>query len=332
VVEDKTLAFVITTHDVNVIELPAATADHVLTALRDLYAWRNLEQPHPKPLRQLYQWLVEPLAAHINTPHLTIVPHSLLHYVPFAAITDGREYFGAQHTLSLLPSASLLPFLTQNVQRAGANPSPHAVVFGNPTTTALDLPPLAYAASEAQAIASLLGTTVYTATAASETQLRTSAADARIIHLAAHGGYNPFNPLYSLIALADDKEQDGRLETHEIFGLSLQRNDLVVLSACQTTVGDLSRGDDIVGLTRAFFFAGTPTVIASLWSVDDAATETLMVAFYKHWLQGGMSKAQALQTAQADVRADPRWTSPFYWAGFVLNGHPGYNTAKAAPK
>ncbi len=326
-VDDKTLAFVITTHDVNLIELPAATANHVLTALRDLYAWRNLEQPHPKPLRQLYQWLVEPLAAHLTTPQLALVPHSLLHYVPFAALTNGEYYVSEQHTLSLLPSASLLPFLTEHAQRAQATPAPHAVVFGNPTTTDLDLPSLAYAASEAQAIASLLGATVYTATAASETQLRTSAADARVIHLAAHGGYNPFNPLYSLIALAADEEQDGHLETHEIFGLSLQRNDLVVLSACQTNVGDLSRGDDIVSLTRAFFFAGTPTVISSLWSVDDAATETLMVDFYKHWLQEGMSKAAALQAAQTDVRADPRWASPFYWAGFVLNGHPGYSKA-----
>jgi CHAT domain-containing protein len=78
-----------------------------------------------------------------------------------------------------------------------------------------------------------------------------------------------------------------------------------------------------VGLTRAFFFAGTPTVISSLWQVDDAATETLMIAFYRHWKKEGMSKAEALQAAQADVRANPRWASPFYWAGFVLNGHPG---------
>jgi len=104
---------------------------------------------------------------------------------------------------------------------------------------------------------------------------------------------------------------------------------LVVLSACQTDVGALSAGDELVGMTRAFFFAGTPTVVASLWSVDDAATEALMTAFYRHW-QAGMGKAEALQAAQAEVRANPLWASPFYWADFVLNGDPGAHTAKAS--
>ena len=122
-----------------------------------------------------------------------------------------------------------------------------------------------------------------------------------------------------------DTTLDGRLETLEIFGLPLKGNDLVVLSACQTNVGALSRGDEVVGLTRAFFFAGSPTVISSLWSVDDAATEALMVSFYTHWLQDGMTKAAALQAAQADVRnaQGGGWVSPFYWAGFILNGYPG---------
>jgi len=71
---------------------------------------------------------------------------------------------------------------------------------------------------------------------------------------------------------------------------------LVVLSACQTDVGALSAGDELVGMTRAFFFAGTPTVVSSLWSVEDASTEALMTEFYRHW-QAGMGKAQALQAA-----------------------------------
>ena len=103
----------------------------------------------------------------------------------------------------------------------------------------------------------------------------------------------------------------------------------MVLSACQTNVGALSAGDELVGMTRAFFFAGTPTVVSSLWSVDDASTEALMMAFYGHW-QAGMGKAEALQAAQAEVRGNPQWASPFFWAGFVLNGDPGAHTAKAS--
>ena len=83
------------------------------------------------------------------------------------------------------------------------------------------------------------------------------------------------------------------------------------------------------GSTRAFFYAGTPTILSSLWSVDDEATEALMTAFYKHW-QAGKSKAEALQAAQAEVRANPQWASPFYWAGFVLNGDPGVSKISPA--
>jgi hypothetical protein len=94
----------------------------------------------------------------------------------------------------------------------------------------------------------------------------------------------------------------------------------VVLSACQTNVGAVSAGDEVVGLTRAFLFAGTPTVISSLWNVDDKATTVLMERFYTH-LRAGMGKAQALQQAQRDVRA--QYPHPYYWASFVLTGSAG---------
>ena len=84
-----------------------------------------------------------------------------------------------------------------------------------------------------------------------------------------------------------------------------------------------------MGLTRAFLFAGTPTILSSLWKVDDAATAALMTAFYRHW-QDGMGKAEALQAAQAEVRANPKWAPPFFWASFVLNGDPGANSDKVS--
>jgi CHAT domain-containing protein len=235
-------------------------------------------------------------------------------------LSDGEHYFGDQFTLSMLPSATTLKYLQENAHIAQEASRESALIFGNPTT---ELPPLAYAVSEAQVIGTLFKTAVHTSAEASEAQLWDSVQNVGVLHLAAHGEYNEANALYSAIVLAPGGEHDGRLETWEIFGLPLKGTDLVTLSACQTSVGDLSRGDELVGLTRAFFFAGTPTVISSLWQVDDAATETLMIAFYRHWKKEGMSKAEALQAAQADVRANPRWASPFYWAGFVLNGHPG---------
>lgn len=324
---DKTLAFIVTTDDFNVLELPDATTDNIASAVEGLYPLGNLEEPHPRPLRNLYKWLVEPLTDYLDTPHVAIIPHQVLHYIPFAALTGGETYFGQQYVLSVFPSASVLPFLKQNAAKVSNMENPTVLVFGNPKTN-LDALPAAEA--EATAVADLFHAAVYTGTDASELQLRIGVSGTNILHLAAHGNYNIANPLYSAIALAESDNNDGLLETHEVFDLPLTGNDIVILSACETSLNELtdpkqiavSRGDEIVGFTRAFFFAGAPTVISSLWNVNDAATEVLMVSFYKHWLQEGMSKAAALQAAQADVRANPRWASPFYWAGFVLNGHP----------
>ncbi len=118
------------------------------------------------------------------------------------------------------------------------------------------------------------------------------------------------------------------LTVSDVYGLDLKKADLVVLSACQTQLGVLSRGDDVVGLTRAFIYAGAPSVISSLWSVDDQATGLLMTSFYKH-LRSGMSKAAALRAAQADTRA--AYPHPYYWAAFVLTGDPGKQSSPAVP-
>ena len=330
--DQGTLAFVITRDSLTTVELPDATSANLASAVDNTLSWTNREQPYPKPLRDLYAWLVAPLAEHLQTPQVVIVPHQQLQHTPFAALSDGQTYFGQQHLLSVIPSASALRFIQQNAAESAAKANTHALVFGNPATGDPGLPSLAHAASEAEAVAALLGTTAVTGTEASETRLRAEAAGSKVLHLAAHGGYNTANPLYSAIYLAPGGAGavgDGRLETHEVYGLNLKGNELVALSACQSNVGELSAGDELVGLTRAFFFAGTPTILSSLWSVDDQATEALMTGFYRQW-QAGMGKAEALQAAQAEVRANPRWASPFYWAGFVLNGDPGASHAGQA--
>ena len=113
---------------------------------------------------------------------------------------------------------------------------------------------------------------------------------------------------------------EGDLELHDVLGLDLKKTNLVVLSGCQSELGRRSRGDDVVALSRAFMYAGAPSVIASLWNVDDTATQELMTAFYRH-VKDGMNKAEALRAAQIEVRQKRR--SPYYWAGFVLTGDPG---------
>jgi CHAT domain-containing protein len=111
------------------------------------------------------------------------------------------------------------------------------------------------------------------------------------------------------------------LEVHEVYGLDLAAaTGLAVLSACQTQISALSARIEVVGLNRAFLYAGTPSVMASLWSVDDEATALFMERFYTH-LRAGMGKAEALRQAQIEVRAE--FPHPYYWAAFVLTGDPG---------
>ena len=132
---------------------------------------------------------------------------------------------------------------------------------------------------------------------------------------------NQQNPLFSYVALAPDAGDDGRLEVHEVFGLRLAA-DLVVLSACQTGLGsgaesDVPAGDDWVGLARAFLSSGAAEVMATLWPVQDRASAALMERFYPVY-QG--DAGAALATAQRAVLSQPETASPYYWAGFELMG------------
>jgi tetratricopeptide (TPR) repeat protein len=326
VLKDKTLAFVVT-HDVfHTVALKVSQED-LLAQITDFRNFPNLEAAYPESAVTLYTALIAPLKAYLTTPHLVIVPHGVLHYLPFAALTDGQHYLLNDYVITYLPSASVLPFIQENTGHTGGLP----LILGNPaiadfdTTASLaterdSLGPLPFAEQEAEAIAVLYGAEALTGTAAAESVVRERAGEVGFLHLAAHGRYNPVAPLSSLVALARDKANDGWLTVREIYGLDLRKADLVVLSACETQLGELSAGDEVVGMTRAFFFAGTPTVVASLWSVDDRSTGLLMERFYTH-LREGMDKAEALRQAQLEVRAE--YPNPYYWSAFVLSGGGG---------
>ncbi len=313
VTEELLFIFVITQNDFHASSVEISQED-LASQIDTFRNFASLNDLHPNSLQQLYKWLIEPVEEHLTTPLVGIVPHNVLHYLPFAALSDGTGYFGEEYILFDLPSASVLRFVDLGKPVEFDN----ILAFGNPAT---ELPSLQFAEQEAKTIAGLFETQATTQSEATETSFYANAANADVIHLAAHGVYNPYNPLFSAIHLTGDEQEDGRLEVNEIYGLDLTENtDLVVLSACETNVGSPSAGDEIVGMTRAFMFAGTPTVISSLWNVDDEATGLLMEQFYGY-LQAGMGKAEALQRAQLDVRDD--YPHPYYWAGFVLTGDPG---------
>jgi CHAT domain-containing protein len=144
----------------------------------------------------------------------------------------------------------------------------------------------------------------------------------RIIHVATHGLLNAERPQFTgvVLSLVGNKSHDGFLRTDEVFNLHLG-SPLVVLSACETGLGKEKRGEGVMGLTRAFMYAGAPTVGVSLWSVADKSTADLMTDFYRRLLASGdVSSSAALREAQLSLISGKKYSAPFYWAPFVLVG------------
>jgi CHAT domain-containing protein len=145
----------------------------------------------------------------------------------------------------------------------------------------------------------------------------------RIVHFATHGILDNKHPELSGLVLSlvnkEGRAQDGFLKLQDIYNLKLPV-DLVVLSGCQTSLGEQVNGEGLIGLTRGFMYAGATRVVASLWSVSDMATASLMTDFYKAMEHDGMRPAAALRTAQIQMWRQKRWSAPYYWAAFQIQG------------
>jgi len=137
----------------------------------------------------------------------------------------------------------------------------------------------------------------------------------RYIHMASHGEFNPDTPQASRMLLSADATNDGNLTISEIYDLSLNA-DMVTLSACQTGLGDVKNGDDVVGLNRGFLYAGAKSIVASLWSVPDESTRVLMTSFYNNLKT--TDKSSALQ--QAQLVGIKKYKHPLAWAAFQMTG------------
>ena len=268
----------------------------------------------------LHLRLITPLQPETFRRRLLIAPHDRLHSLPFAALCDPktRRFLIEDHVVSYLPSAGVLPIL-----RAAETPvEGSALVLGAPAPLDTTLEPLPGARDEAAAVAHLLATRPLLGAEATESRLYNLAGNVDLLHVAAHGLYEPRNPPFSRIALTPTEEQDGNLEVHEILeNLDLAGVNLVVLSACDTARGEASKGDEITGLTRAFLLAGSPGVISTLWRIDDTATALLMDELYGQ-LIAGATAAEALRTAQLRLRSRLEYSDPQWWAAFTLTGDP----------
>jgi CHAT domain-containing protein/Tfp pilus assembly protein PilF len=155
------------------------------------------------------------------------------------------------------------------------------------------------------------------------TALSPDLAQYRIVHFATHGlldsGHPEWSGLVFSLVSPTGKPEEGFLGLEDVYNMTLSA-DLVVLSACNTGLGREIQGEGLVGLTQGFMYAGAPQIVASLWSVNDAATAELMGRFYRAMEQKKMSPVAALRQAQIEILAQKRWSDPYFWAGFVIHG------------
>ncbi|MEM6255905.1 MAG: CHAT domain-containing tetratricopeptide repeat protein [Cyanobacteria bacterium P01_D01_bin.156] len=290
-------------------------------------------------LRQLHQLLIEPIADLLPTDpeqRVVFIPQGELFLVPFPALIDEADtYLIEKHTILTAPSIQVLDLSWQQREAQAfstvINPQ-NLLLVGNPampevwnpeTSTTQALSNLPGAEQEARAIASFFNTTALLGSAATETAVKDQIGNARIIHLATHGLLEYGNPQDSgvrdvpgAIALTPGDGEDGLLTAAEIIEELDLNAELVVLSACDTGLGQVT-GDGVIGLSRSLIAAGAPSVIVSLWSVPDAPTADLMTEFYDQMRQG-QDKAQALRQAMLTTMAN--YPNPRGWAAFTLIG------------
>lgn len=310
-----------------------------------LAVWRStpVNDEWQSKLIEMYGRFFNPVAGELEgITQLYIVPHGPLHHLPFQTLvypfqSDVRKdvhiarprYLIEDYAIAYLPSASVLGFaLRKDLERART-----ALIVGDPVYAdpKYRRRPLEGALIEADTVARYArDPLVLKRGEADEATVRRQIGDKDLLHFATHGELNKKDPMQSRILLASaepDSVFNGDLTVAKIFNLDLQAM-LVTLSACQTAQvageeGEFAPGDELVGLTRSFMYAGSPAVIASLWFVDDEATLAWMRHFYRSWLQQGQSRMQAARSAALHMLGepgDPDWIFPYYWAAFVYMG------------
>jgi CHAT domain-containing protein len=287
-------------------------------------------------LRELNDILIKPLESYLpknDQDIVTIVPHGPLFMVPFAAlISEDKKFLIEKHTLAYIPAIGVFRATQKLLQTVSSEPD-KLLAFGNPITKAIAfLGALPYSEKEVHDIADIFGASNALLKIGQDADKKTFeelAPQFSEIHLATHGLVDEEHPMQSALVLAPTSMDDGLLTVKDILAMKELKAKLVVLSACQTGRGKIT-GDGVVGLSRAFIIAGTPSVLVSQWNVDDIITQFQMKSFYKSYL-GHAGRSRSLRQAQLDtikfmegadlgkgsngLRANPR-----YWAAFQLIG------------
>ncbi len=342
--EQKSVAFVMWQGQLSSITLPNAKEIEKLVAQYNqafsgkVYSLTALQSIARQKIlgQQIYQTLFQTIEAKITgAKKLIIVPDGALAYLPFETLTDKNPnptYLIERYAIRYAPSASALAQI-RSYHRTNTAATSGIIAFGDPmygtqdaVTGGGELRQLPYTRIEINEIASLFPVSqrrIFLGLEANEKTVKAESLQPyKYIHFAAHGNVDEAHPARSGIVLArlSDPKEDGTLQMTEVMQLKLNA-DLVTLSACRTGLGKLLNGEGMIGLTRAFIYAGASSVVVSLWNVNDVATASLMKSFYKN-LQNGIPKDEALRQAKLELLSSEKraWRHPYYWASFVLIG------------
>lgn len=365
--DENSFAWIVTENGLKTVKLADAktiesAANKLVALLQKVPIDGGEESQLQDAINEVSKLILEPLADQLRTSRLIIVPDGALQNVPFQvlkALPTTSDPLVAQFDIVETPSASAL--LTVRQERMHRRSGTKTLVgFGDAvfsadytpaSTTSMPtepsasrsrangsktLPRLFYAQRELHAISALAGSdsALYTEYAATRANLiKVDLSQYRILHVVTHGVVNDAEPELSgfYLSLIDSNHQpvSGFVGLADIYKLNAPV-DLVVLSACQTSLGKGQRGEGLIGLTRGFMYAGATSVVASLWEVDDEVTAELMKYFYGYMLRDGLTPPAALRAAQNTIRSQPKWKAPYFWAGFTIQGDPDVNL-KASP-
>ena len=270
---------------------------------------------------KLGQLLLKPLEVP-GGKRLIIVPHGPLHFLPFQALRLDGQYLIERNPVSIAPSTSIAVRLAAHVPVV----QPKLLVVGNPhpyPTRAdgyywADLPG---AVTEARQVAAdFAQSSLLLGEAASRDAFTSQLAGKQIVHLATHGAVDRLDPLHSHVLFAGEDEATSYLTAKDVLEMDFHSAALVVLSACETGLGDVRKDDEVLGFTRSFLGSGTGAMVSTLWEVSDEATATMMATFYGE-LAKGVSVQDAMRDGQLTVLRNPATNQPFFWAPFSLIGN-----------
>ena len=310
----RTIVFTVTSAGVKANRIAISKKELERRVARLTSAITRRDYGYAADARSLYATLLGPVAAELRGKRsICIVPDGALWHVPFQALLDdsGNPLI-ASAAVSYAPSLTTLRLALDRRQRLERRP-PDIAAIGNSAVPEAD--------REIRTIATLYGRhTVDLGPEATPSCFHRDAAQASVVHVAAHAVIDDRAPMYSALLLAPQDHNDGALEARDIARLTLHAH-TAVLSACETAGGRLGSGEGIIGLSWAFLLAGCPTTVVSQWKASSAPTATLMIDFHRHLIRDN-DPAEALRQAELALARDPRYHHPFYWAAFVVMGAP----------